>query len=137
MATKIFVNLPVKDLAATKALFAGMGFAFNPQFTNDDAACMVLSDDGYVMLLTEPFFKQFTNKDIAEANKSTEVILCISADSREHVGEMVAKAVAGGATTPLPPKDHGFMVQHGFTDLDGHIWEVMWMDPAAVAQPPA
>ena len=132
MATKIFVNLPVRDLARSKAFFERLGFRFNAQFTDDTAACMVVSEDIYVMLLTEAKFREFTPKAICDAKKATEVLVALSLDSREQVGDMVRKAVAAGGTTYAEPKDHGFMLQHGFQDPDGHIWELVYMDPAAV-----
>ena len=132
MATKIFVNLPVRALARSKAFFERLGFRFNAQFTDDTAACMVVSEDIYVMLLTEAKFREFTPKAICDAKKATEVLVALSLDSREQVGDMVRKAVAAGGTTYAEPKDHGFMLQHGFQDLDGHIWELVYMDPAAV-----
>jgi predicted lactoylglutathione lyase len=134
MATKIFVNLPVKDLNKTMAFFTQLGFGFNQQFTDEKAACMVISEDIFVMLLTEPFFKTFTKKEVADAAKTTEAIICLSADSRADVDALVAKAMNAGGTTHNAPQDHGFMYGHGFQDLDGHLWEVMWMDPAAVQQ---
>jgi predicted lactoylglutathione lyase len=134
MATKIFVNLPVKNLDQTKAFFTQLGYTFNLQFTDENAACMVISEDIYVMLLTEPFFKRFTKKDVVDATKSTEAIICLSADSRAAVDALVQKAIAAGGTTPNELQDHGYMYGHGFQDLDGHLWEVMWMDPAAIQQ---
>jgi len=128
MSTQIYVNLPVKDLPRSKDFFAKLGFTFNDQFTNDQAACMVVSNDIYVMLLVEPFFKSFTKKPIADARKSTEVLLCLSAESRAKVDELVAKAVAAGGAAPNPKQEHDFMYGHGFEDLDGHLWEVAYMD---------
>ena len=127
MATKIFVNLPVNDLKKSMEFFTKLHFTFNPQFTDETAACMVVSEDIFVMLLTRDKFKTFTPKEICDATKSTEVLVCLSCESRDHVDDMVRKAVAGG-TTYNEPQDHGFMYGHGFQDLDGHIWEVMWMD---------
>lgn len=124
----IFVNLPVQDLQASKAFFAALGYSFNRTFTNDDAACMVISESIFVMLLTQPFFKQFTNKAIADAHSQTEVITCLSADSRTAVDAMVDKALAAGASEPQPARDYGFMYQRGFQDLDGHLWEIAHMD---------
>jgi len=132
MATKLFVNLPVKDLDRSVTFFKGLGYTFNPNFTDENATCMVLGEDNFVMLLVEKFFQTFTPKPISDAHKTTEVLICVSADSREAVDEMIANAVKGGATLPNPSKDHGFMYQHGYQDLDGHMWEVMWMDPAAI-----
>lgn len=132
MPTQLFVNLPVRDLDRSVAFFKGLGYTFNPQFTDENATCMVLGENNFVMLLVEKFFQTFTPKPVADAHRVTEVLLCVSAESREAVDELVRKAVAGGAATPRPPKDYGFMYQHGYQDLDGHLWEVMYMDPAAV-----
>lgn len=128
MNKQIYVNLPVKDLERSKAFFGALGFGFNPQFSNQDGACMIVSDDIYVMLLTEPFFQTFTGKPVADARKSTEVLLCLSCDSRDAVDDMAAKAKAAGGAWPNAPKDHGFMYQHGFEDLDGHMWELVYME---------
>lgn len=134
MSTKIFVNLPVKDLGKSMAFFKALGFDFNQQFTDETAACMVVSGDIFVMLLTEAKFKTFTPKPICDATKSTEVLVCLSCESRAKVDEMVRNAVAGGGSTYNEPQDHGFMYAHGFQDLDGHIWEVIFMEPSAVQQ---
>ncbi|MGV3559819.1 VOC family protein [Larkinella arboricola] len=134
MATQIFVNLPVKDLNKSIEFFTQLGYTFNPQFTDENATCMVISDTIYVMLLVEPFFKTFTKKEIADATQTTEAIICLSADSREEVDALVSKAVAAGGTTPNEKQDQGFMYGHGFQDLDGHLWEIMYMDPSAVNQ---
>ena len=133
MATKqIFVNLPVKDLDKSKAFFNALGYSFNPQFTDTNAACMVVQERSiHAMLLVEPFFKTFTDKAIADTRTSTEVLLCLSCESRAEVDELVAKAVAAGGTTPRAPQDLGFMYGHGFQDLDGHLWELVFMDPNA------
>jgi uncharacterized protein len=131
VGTKIFVNLPVKDLNRAKDFFANLGFGFNGQFTDETAACMVVSDEIYVMLLTHDKFKQFTPKEICDATKSSEALICLSCESRAKVDEQVRKAVAAGGTTYAAAKDYGFMYGHGFQDLDGHIWELMWMDPNA------
>ncbi len=131
MSTQIFVNLPVRDLDASKAFFNALGYATNPQFTNQDAACLVISDTIYVMLLVEPFFQGFTRKTISDARTHTEVILCLSADSRAAVDAMVGKAVAAGGSEPIEAKDYDFMYQRGFQDLDGHLWEVVHMNEAA------
>lgn len=132
MGRKIFVNLPIRDMERSQAFFKGLGFSFNPQFTNDKGACMVVAEDIFVMLLTEPFFQGFTRKPVADATKGTEVLVCLSADSRAEVDDLVRKAVAGGGKTPNAPQDHGFMYGHGFEDLDGHLWELVYMDPNAV-----
>jgi predicted lactoylglutathione lyase len=133
MATKqIFVNLPVKNLEKTKTFFAALGYTFNAQFTDANAACMVVQKDSiHVMLLVEEFFKTFTTKSLTDTSKSTEVLLCLSCESRAEVDELVAKAVAAGGTTPSEPKDYGFMYGHGFQDIDGHLWELVYMDPNA------
>ncbi|MEW6762965.1 MAG: VOC family protein [Pseudomonadota bacterium] len=128
MNQQIYVNLPVKDLERSKAFFGALGFSFNPQFSDQNAACMIVSDSIYVMLLTEPFFQGFTKKPIADAKKTTEVLLCLSCDSRAAVDDMAAKAKAAGGAWPNEPKDHGFMYQHGFEDLDGHMWELAYME---------
>jgi predicted lactoylglutathione lyase len=132
MAKKIFVNLPVRDLRNSIDFFGKLGFTFNAQFTDDTAACMSISEDIFVMLLTEKKFKTFTPKPICDATKSTEVLVCLSSASRDEVNEMVRKAVAAGGTTYKEPEDHGFMYGHGFQDLDGHIWELAFMEPAAM-----
>lgn len=132
MARKIFVNLPVKNLNQSVEFFTQLGFTFNAQFTDETATCMIVGEDIFVMLLTEDKFKMFTPKAICDATKSTEVLVCLSSESREAVDDMVHKAVAAGGTTYNEPQDHGFMYAHGFQDLDGHIWETMYMDPSAV-----
>lgn len=129
---QIFVNIPIKNMERSKAFFASLGYSFNPQFTNDQGACMVVSDSIYVMLLVEPFFQTFTKKAIVDAHKSTEVLLCLSCESRAEVDDMVRKALAAGGKAPNPSQDHGFMYSHGFEDLDGHVWELAYMDPSAV-----
>lgn len=134
MPRQIFVNLPVKNLIQSVAFFTKLGYAFNPQFTDETATCMIVSDNIFVMLLTEDKFKTFTPKAICDATKSTEVLLCLSSESRKEVDEMVRKAVAAGGTTYNEPQDHGFMYGHGFQDLDGHIWELVYMEPGATCQ---
>lgn len=134
MATEMYVNLPVKNLDKSVAFFTALGFKFNPQFTDRNAGCMVVGNDSFVMLLVESFFQTFTSNKICDASQSTEVLVCLSCESRAHVAKMVAQAVAAGGTTPNPPKDHGFMYQHGFQDLDGHLWELMYMDMAAMQE---
>ncbi|HMJ47294.1 MAG TPA: VOC family protein [Ferruginibacter sp.] len=132
MATKIFVNLPVKDLKRSVDFFTKLGYTFNPQFTNENATCMIISEDIYVMLLVEKFFKSFITKEICDTSKSIESLICLSADNRNEVNEMIKKAIDAGGSTYREPQDHGFMYGHGFQDLDGHIWEVMYMDMEAV-----
>ncbi|HKX95249.1 MAG TPA: VOC family protein [Methylibium sp.] len=133
MNKQIYVNLPVKDLERSKAFFAALGYSFNPQFTNDQGAGMVVSENIYVMLLVEPFFAGFTGKPIADATQVTEVLICLSCDSRDELEGLVAKARAAGGTVPRALVDHGFMVQHGFEDLDGHVWELVHMVDTAAA----
>lgn len=132
MNTQIFVNLPVQDLQKSVAFFTQLGFQFNPQFTDETATCMIVSDDIYVMLLTHKKFKTFTPNPICDAKQSTEVLVCLSMENRAAVDEIVSKALDVGGNTYSEPKDYGFMYAHGFQDLDGHIWEVMYMEPSAV-----
>ena len=134
MARQIFVNLPVQDLKKSMDFFSSLGFTFNQQFTDNTAACMVISEDIYTMLLTHAKFKEFTPNPICDATKSTEMLVCLSCDSRAAVDDMVRKAVAGGGKTYNQPQDHGFMYGHGFQDLDGHIWELIYMEPSAIGQ---
>ena len=134
MATQIFVNLPVKNLKKSMEFFTRLGYSFNPQFTDKTAACMIVSEDIYVMLLTKAKFREFTSKRICNAKKSTEVLLCLSCESRDKVNELVGKAVAAGGTLYSESKDYGFMYQHGFEDLDGHMWELIHMEPSAITQ---
>ena len=133
MATKIFVNLPVKSLQKSVDFFTQLGFSFDPQCTDETATGMIVSDDIFVMLLTHEKFKTFTPNPICDATKNTEVLVCLSAESREAVDEMVRKAVAAGGATFKEPQDYGVMYGHGFQDLDGHIWEIMFMEPNAVS----
>ena len=132
MGTKIFVNLPVKHLGKSVEFFTKLGFEFDPQFTDGTATCMIVAEDIFVMLLTEEKFKLFTPKKICDATQSTEVLVCLSRESREKVDEMVGNGVAAGGTTYNEPQDHGFMYGHGFQDRDGHIWELIHMDPSAM-----
>lgn len=135
MAKQIFVNLAVKDLNRSVEFFTKLGYTFNPQFTNELATCMIISDTIYVMLLTEPFFQSFsTKKQLADTSKVFEVSICLSCESRDEVNDIVAKAEAAGATIPDAANDHGWMYQHSFDDLDGHHWEYAWMDPAGPPQ---
>ena len=131
MARKMFVNLPVKDLKKSIGFFTKLGFTFNPQFSDETATCMIVSEDIFVMLLTHDKFKSFTPKTICDATKSTEVLVCLSCESRENVDDMVRQAVDAGGTTYNQPQDHGFMYGHGFQDLDGHIWELIYMRSSA------
>ena len=134
MSTKTFVNLPVKDLNRSMDFFTKLGFSFDPQFTDENAGCLVISDNSYAMLLVEPFFKTFTKKNVVDATKSTETIVALGVDSRKQVDEMADKALAAGAQPTNEPDDRGFMYTRSFSDLDGHMWEVVYMDQAALAQ---
>lgn len=128
MNKQIFVNLPVKDLDKSKAFFSALGYTFNPQFSNEKGACMIISENSiYAMLLVEDFFKTFTDKQIAKAHEVTEVLTCLSCESREEVDSLVAKALEAGGKAPRPPQDHRFMYSHAFEDLDGHTWELAYM----------
>jgi uncharacterized protein len=135
MSRKIFVNLPVKDLGASMGFFTELGFRFDQRFTDENAACLVISDDIYAMLLTEPFFRRFTRKEVADAKHSTEAILALGVDSRQQVDELADRAFAAGAAPANETDDQGFMYGRSFQDLDGHLWEVLYMDPSAVRQP--
>lgn len=128
---QIFVNLPIKDMARSQTFFKSLGYSFNPQFTNDMGACMVLGENLFGMLLVESFFQTFTKKTIADAHKNVEALVCLSCSSRAEVDELVRKAKAAGGTVPNAPQDHGFMYAHGFDDLDGHAWELVYMEPNA------
>jgi hypothetical protein len=134
MSRKIFVNLPVRDLRASMDFFAALGFGFNAQFTDETAACMEIAPDISAMLLTTEKFKGFTPKPVCDAREATEVLVCLSCESRVEVDALVAKAVAAGGSTYNEPQDHGFMYGHGFQDPDGHIWELITFEPAAVRQ---
>ncbi|WP_281248608.1 VOC family protein [Domibacillus antri] len=133
-ADQIFVNLPVKDLQKSMAFFKEIGFEFNAQFTDENAACLVVSDHIFVMLLVEAFFQTFTKKELVDAAKSTEVILALSAESREQVDDIVNKALEAGGKASNDPMDHGFMYGWSFQDIDGHLWEVMYMEPGMSEQ---
>jgi predicted lactoylglutathione lyase len=130
--TKIFVNLPVKNLNKSVEFFTKLGYTFNQQFTDETATCMIVSEDIFVMLLTEEKFKTFTPKKICDATQSTEVLIALNCENRQKVDEMVRKAVEAGGSTYNEPQDHGFMYGHGFQDPDGHIWEVFFMEPSAI-----
>ena len=132
MSRQLFVNLPVENLDRTVEFFSTLGFSFNPKFTDENATCLVISEHIQVMLLTRPFFSGFTKKPVADARAATETLLALSCESRDEVDALVSKAVAAGAATPMESKDYGFMYQHGFEDLDGHQWEVFWMDESAM-----
>ncbi|GAA3766351.1 VOC family protein [Streptomyces chiangmaiensis] len=128
----IFVNLPVADVDASKKFFTELGYTINPQFTTDDCVCVVISDTIIAMLLSKQRYADFTQKEIADATKTSEVLICLSAESRAKVDELVDRALAAGGSGSREATDHGYMYGRAFDDLDGHTWEVMWMDPAAV-----
>jgi predicted lactoylglutathione lyase len=128
----IFVNLPVNDLDVSKKFFTELGYSINPQFSNENAASVVISDTIFAMLLTKPFYSTFTKKEISDATTTSEVMVALSAESRERVDELVDKALAAGGTPAGETQDHGFMYGRSFDDPDGHTWEVVWMDPAAI-----
>ncbi|HTV02834.1 MAG TPA: VOC family protein [Luteitalea sp.] len=132
---KLFLNLAIKDLARSRAFFSSLGFTFNEQFCSDNGLCMVLSNDGYVMLLEEARFKDFTKRDICDTRTHVEGLFALSADSREEVDAVIAKALAAGGSEAHDLQDHGFMYGRSFYDLDGHHWEIFWMDLAAVPAP--
>lgn len=132
MATSIFVNIPVADLDAAKAFFGKLGFSFNAQFTDNTAAALVIDERIYFMLLTKAKFAEFTSLPIADAKQATQALYGISRDSRADVDEVVDAALAAGGAEPRPAQDHGFMYSRAFADLDGHIWEFIWMDPSFV-----
>ena len=130
MTRQLFVNLPVKDLAKTVEFFTALGFSFNPDFTDENASCMIVNDDAYVMLLVESYFKTFTSKTVADARSTSEAIMSFSLESREAVDQLVRTALTSGGTPSEEAQDYGFMYTHSFQDPDGHLWEVFWMDPA-------
>jgi uncharacterized protein len=134
MSTQIFVNLPVKDLNKSVEFFTKLGYEFNPKFTDENATCMIVGENIFVMLLVENFFKTFVPKEICDTTKSVEVLVALSFESRSAVDEMVRKAIAAGGSTYKEPIDMGFMYQHGFQDLDGHIWEIFFMEESESQQ---
>jgi uncharacterized protein len=127
---KIFVNLAVRDLERSVAFFTELGFAFDPRFTDERATCMIVSEEAFVMLLTEPFFETFTKRERCDTTKQTEGLFALSCESRAEVDEMVQRAIAAGGQPAMDPMDHGFMYGWSFYDPDGHHWELVWMDPA-------
>lgn len=129
---QIYVNLSVRDLPRSKEFFTKLGFEFNPQFTDENAACMIINENAYVMLLVDSYFKTFTKQEICDTTRHTEGLFALSCQSREAVDEMVETAIAGGGRHAMDAQDHGFMYAWSFYDLDGHHWEVMWMDPKAL-----
>jgi predicted lactoylglutathione lyase len=132
MSTKIFVNLPVKDLNKSVDFFTKLGFNFNPQFTDENATCMIIGEDIFVMLLVEKFFKSFTKKEICDTSKNTEAILALSVESKEKVDQMMGKALEAGGSEPREKQDHGWMYGRSFEDVDGHLWEVFFMEESAI-----
>ena len=130
MHSEIYVNLPVRDLKRSVDFFTKLGYSFNAQFTDDNATCMILGEKLYVMLLTEKFFSTFTSKGVTDTSKTTEVLTCVSCDSKQQVDALVAKARAAGGKVPRTAQDHGFMYAHGYEDLDGHTWELIHMTGA-------
>jgi predicted lactoylglutathione lyase len=136
MNRKLFVNIAVADLGRAVDFFSGLGFEFDPRFTDESATCMLIGEDAYAMLLVNERFQDFTTKEIADSATQTEAILALSADSREEVDDFAEKALATGGRPANDPMDMGFMYSRSFQDPDGHLWEVFWMDPAAVEQGP-
>ncbi len=132
MPTSVFLNLPVKDLPKSMAFFRALGWEFNQQFTDETAASLVISDTIYAMLLTHAKFKEFTDKAIADTSKTAQVLIALSVDSKEAVHKLVDAALKSGAKEPRPMADHGFMINRTFEDLDGHVWEIVYMDPSFV-----
>jgi len=133
--TKIFVNLPVSDLKKTMTFFSELGFTFNPMFTNENAACMVISEDIYSMLLVEKFFKSFIpDKEICDTKKSSEAIIALSANTREEVDELIGRAVSAGGSEYRQALDYGWMYGRAFQDINGHIWEIIYMDMTAIPE---
>ena len=132
MTTQIFVNLPVKDLSRTVEFFKKLGFAFNPQFTDENATCMIINDNIFVMLLVEKFFKTFTKKEICDTTKDTEVIIALSTESREKVDEMMQNVFEAGGKESREPQDYGWMYGRSFQDINGHLWEIIYMDEKAL-----
>jgi uncharacterized protein len=134
LITQIFVNLPVKDLKKSVEFFTRLGFEFNPQFTDENATCMIVNKDIFVMLLVEKFFKTFTKKQISDTTRDTEVIIALSAESREKVDQLIDKVIEAGGAEPRNPQDHGWMYGRSFEDIDGHLWEVIYMDKNALKE---
>lgn len=130
MNKSVIFNLPVRDLEQSRAFFSALGFSFNAEFCNQDAAFMnIAGDTVQAMLMTEAFFKSLTFKPVVQAKEANEVIICLSCESREEVDRLIAKALAAGGSTPHPPEDHGFMYHQGFQDIDGHLWNLVWVAP--------
>lgn len=132
MVSKIFVNVAVKDVQKSIAFFKEIGFTFNPQFTDENAACMIIAENIFAMLVIEKRFKDFTKKEICDARKNTEVLLALDVESREKVDEIIQKAVNAGGSIYMEAQDYGWMYSHNFEDLDGHQWEIFYMDESAI-----
>jgi len=132
LKTKIFVNLSIKDLNKSVAFFTKLGFSFNPQFTDENATCMIIGEDIFIMLLVEKFFKTFTKKGVCDTSKNTEAIVALSVESREKVDQMIEKAIEAGGSEPREKQDHGWMYGRSFEDIDGHLWEVFFMEESAI-----
>lgn len=137
MSRLLFLNLPVADLAASRTFFERLGFEFDPRFTDEQAGCMVVSEQGFVMLLQRERFGDFVTRPIADAREATALTVAVSAESRAAVDAFADEALAAGAGAAKDPQDYGFMYQRSFHDLDGHLWEVLWMDPVAAEKGPA
>ena len=134
MVKQIFINLPVEDLSKSMDFFKKLGFTFNEQFTDEKAACMIIGENMFAMLLTKPMFQGFTKKTISDAKKSTEVLIAIEVETKEKVDELITKAISAGGSNYMEPQDHGWMYQHSFEDLDGHQWEVFYSDISKLQQ---
>lgn len=137
MASQIFVNLPVKELNRSVEFFTQLGYTFNPQFTDENATCMIIGENIYAMLLVEDYFRTFTDREVVDAHRQVEALIALALDSRDQVDAQIAKARAAGARIPREPQDYGFMYQHAFQDPDGHLWELFFMDENAVPEHPA
>jgi predicted lactoylglutathione lyase len=132
MKKQIILNLPVKDLNKSRVFFSALGFTFDPNYSNENAAFMQIAGDTIqAMLTTEAFFQSLIDKPLVQAKEGNELVMCLSCDSREEVDQLIARAVAAGGRTPHPPQDHGFMYDQGFEDIDGHLWNLVWAAPAA------
>ncbi|MEX6689270.1 VOC family protein [Danxiaibacter flavus] len=136
MATQIYVNIPVKDLDRSIQFFTALGFMFNPQFTNKNATCMIISEDIFAMLLTEPFFKTFTKKEICDSSKNIEAIMALSVDNKSKVDDIVDNAIKAGGTSPKDTQNDGWMYSRSFEDPDGHLWEIFYMDESDMPPQP-
>jgi uncharacterized protein len=132
VTTKIFLNLPVRDLNKTIEFFTKLGFKFNPQFTDENATCMIVGEDIFVMLLVEKFFRTFTKKEISDTSKNTEMIVALSMENKEKVDQMINKVVQAGGKESREAQDHGWMYGRSFEDINGHLWEVFYMDEGAL-----